>query len=171
MDAFEDLLAANRAHAQRAGGATVPGRAARGLALVTCMDARIAPLEVLGLAVGDAKVLRNAGGRVTDDVLRALVLAVHLLDVDRVMVLAHTDCRMAGLTDAGVHGAIAAHGVDSRSLVFGTTQDQLGTLVQDVQRIRSSPYLTAGLPVVGGILDVASGLVDVVVPLPDDARS
>ena len=72
---FDDLLAANEEYAARFDAAEVPGKAARGLAVVTCMDSRIDPLAVLGLSVGDVKVLRNPGGQVTDDVLRALVLA------------------------------------------------------------------------------------------------
>ncbi|CAN5447081.1 hypothetical protein BH23ACT7_BH23ACT7_25390 [soil metagenome] len=78
-DPFADVLSANAAYAQQFDLGGLPGRAARGLAIVTCMDTRIEPLRMLGLRPGDAKILRNAGGRVTDDVLRTLVLAVHLL--------------------------------------------------------------------------------------------
>lgn len=167
MDPFEDVLTANAAYAREFADAKVAGRAARGLAVVTCMDSRISPLEMLGLRPGDAKILRNAGARVTDDVLRTLVLAVHLLDVSRVMVLVHTDCRMTKVTDEQVHAEILARGVDTRSLEFRTTRDQLHELQKDVQRIRSSPYLPAGLPVLGGVYDVATGRVDVAVgPLP-----
>ena len=133
------------------------GRAAKGLAVLTCMDSRIDPLAALGLVPGDAKILRNAGARVTDDVLRTLVLASHLLGVDRVMVMAHTDCRMVGESDARVHEAIRAKGgPDTRSIAFQVTNDQEATLAADVQRIRSSPYLD-GLHVGGFLYDVASG--------------
>ena len=163
---FDDLLAANRDYAARFTSSGLPGRAARGLAVVTCMDSRIEPLQMLGLSKGDAKILRNAGARVTDDVLRTLVLAVHLLGVERVMVVAHTDCRMSTVTDEQVHASILAEsGVDTRSLEFRTVADQTAVLEQDVQRIRSSPYLPAGLPVVGCRYDVQTGEVDVVVPL------
>ncbi|HVE73548.1 MAG TPA: carbonic anhydrase, partial [Mycobacteriales bacterium] len=118
-----------------------------------------------GLEHGDAKILRNAGARVTDDVLRTLVLAVHLLGVDRVMVVAHTDCRMSSVTDAQVHETIAeATGLDTRSLNFQTIADQTATLAEDVQRIRSSPYLPAGLPVLGARYDVHTGRLEVAVP-------
>ena len=164
---FEDLLAANRTYAARFTSAGLQGRAARGLAVVTCMDSRIEPLQMLGLSNGDAKILRNAGARVTDDVLRTLVLAVHLLGVDRVMVVAHTDCRMATVTDDQVHTAIReGAGIDTRSLEFRTMDDQEATLAGDVQRIRSSPYLPDGLPVLGCRYDVSTGQVDVVVPVP-----
>ena len=102
-DAFADVLAANQDYAARFSLAGLEAGAARGLAVLTCMDSRIDPLAMLGLAPGDAKILRNAGARVTDDVLRTLVLASYLLGVDRVMVVAHTSCRMAGGSEQDVH--------------------------------------------------------------------
>ena len=165
MGAFDDVLTANAEYARTFADSGRPGRAARGLAVVTCMDSRIEPLARLGLEPGDAKILRNAGARVTDDVLRTLVLAVHLLDVDRVMVVAHTDCRMASVTDAEAHAAIAdVAGIDTRSLDFRTISDQRAALVADVQRIRSSPYLPAAMPVLGCVYDVRTGRIEVAVP-------
>jgi carbonic anhydrase len=164
MDPFEDVLAANALYSKDFSDTGSPGMAARGLAVVTCMDSRISPLEMLGLEPGDAKILRNAGARVTDDVLRTLVLAVHLLNVSRVMVVAHTDCRMTKVTDDEVHAAILARGIDTRSLEFRTTGDQVAALELDVQRIRSSPYLPRDLAVIGCIYDVSTGLIDVPVP-------
>ena len=162
---FDDLLAANQEFASRFSDSELPGRAARGLAVVTCMDSRIDPLQMLGLAKGDATILRNAGARVTDEVLRTLVVAVHLLGVERVMVVAHTDCRMATVTDEQVHEAIRERtGIDTRSLQFGTMDDQRAALAADVQRISSSPYLPADLPVLGCSYDVRSGRLEVVVP-------
>lgn len=156
--AFDDVLVANAAFAEGFVDDGLPGRAARGLAVVTCMDSRIEPLRLLGLERGDAKILRTAGARVTDDVLRSLVLAHHLLGVDRVLVMAHTDCGMAKATDELVHATIRERsGVDSRSLDFQTIADQQATLDHDVQRIRSSPYLPAGTPVLGAVYDVRSG--------------
>jgi carbonic anhydrase len=165
MAGFEDVLEANREFAAGFVDQGLAGRAARGLAVVTCMDSRISPLEMLGLSDGDAKIMRNAGARVTDDVLRTLVLAVHLLGVERVMVVAHTDCRMTKATDADVHRTIAEDsGIDTRSIDFHTIADQRATLEHDVQRIRSSPYLPAGLPVLGTVYDVRTGRLDVVIP-------
>src|SRR6059058_2233484 len=141
-DAFADVLAANAAHAEAFRRPYMEGVAAKGLAVVTCMDSRIDPLAMLGLRPGDAKILRNAGARVTDDVLRTLVLATYLLGVERVMVVQHTRCRMASGTENDVHAAVAAAGgPDSRSLSFLTTQDQPGTVRSDVQRVLSWPYL------------------------------
>jgi carbonic anhydrase len=165
---FEDVLAANEGYAARFTSGDLAGRAARGLAVVTCMDSRIEPLQMLGLSKGDAKILRNAGGRVTDDVLRTLVLATHLLGVDRVMVVEHSDCRMAKVTDEQAHQAIQEQsGIDTRSLEFRTIPDQKACLTQDVQKVRSFPYLPRGLAVVGCLYDVASGRLEVVVPLED----
>ena len=149
--------AANESYA---GGFRLAGlepHAARGLAVLTCMDSRIEPLALLGLRPGDAKILRNAGARVTDDVLRTLVLASHLLGVDRAMVIAHTKCRMAAGDEEEVHAAVSqAGGPDTRSLAFLVTDDQEATVRSDVQRIRSWPYL-AGLRVGGFLYDVDSG--------------
>ncbi|MGH8893961.1 MAG: beta-class carbonic anhydrase [Actinomycetes bacterium] len=150
-DAFADVLAANVGYAAGFRHAALEARAAKGLGVLTCMDSRIDPLAMLGLAPGDAKILRNAGARVTDDVLRTLVLASHLLGVERVMVVAHTGCRMASGSEESVHAAIrAAGGPDTRSIAFLTTDDQEAALVSDVQRVRSWPYL--GRAVVGGFL-------------------
>lgn len=165
VSAFDDVLAANAEFGSAYIDPGLPGRAARGLAIVTCMDSRISPLDLLGLVHGDAKILRNAGARVTGDVLRTLVLAVHLLGVQRVMVVAHTQCRMSSATDEQVHATIAEQsGLDTRSLDFRTIPDQLATLQHDVQRIRSSPYLPAGFPVLGCVYDVRTGALEVCVP-------
>jgi carbonic anhydrase len=140
-DDFADVLAANATYASGYSLAGLPARAAKGLAVLTCMDSRIEPLGMLGLSPGDAKILRNAGARVSDDVLRTLVLAVYLLGVRRVMVVAHTGCRMTGTEDE-VHDAIAAAGgPDTRSIAFLTTEDPDRALRADVQRVRSWPYL------------------------------
>ena len=92
---FADVLAANETYANGFPLRGLQARATKGLAVLTCIDSRIEPLAMLGLRPGDAKILRNAGARVTDDVLRTLVFASYLLGVDRAMVIAHTDCRMA----------------------------------------------------------------------------
>src|SRR5271155_6042481 len=103
-------MTANAEYAAHFALAELPATAAKGLAVVTCMDSRIDPLGMLGLKPGDAKILRNAGARATRDVLRTLVLATYLLGVNRVMIVAHSNCRMAGGTEADVHEAIAAAG-------------------------------------------------------------
>lgn len=157
MSVFDDLLAANEDFSAAFTDTELTGKAARGLAVVTCMDSRIDPLGLFGLKPGDAKILRNAGARVTDDVLRTLVLAVYLLGVKRVLVMPHTDCGMSKVTDDDVHELAAQHGVDTRSLEFHTVPDQNAALRHDLRRIGTSPFLPADLPVGGAIYDVRTG--------------
>jgi carbonic anhydrase len=157
VTAFDDLIAANEGFTRTFQGSHLTGTAARGLAVVTCMDSRIDPLGPLGLTPGDAKILRNAGARVTDDVLRTLVLAVYLLGVNRVLVMAHTDCGMSKVTDDDVHALAARRGVDTRSLEFRTVPDQDAALRHDLLRIRTSPFLPGDLAVGGAIYDVHTG--------------
>jgi carbonic anhydrase len=157
-DAFADVFAANTTYAESFSLGHLEPRAARGLAVLTCMDSRIEPLEMLGLTAGDAKILRNAGARVTDDVLRTLVLGAHLLDVTRVLIVPHTRCRMTAGSAEELHEAIRERsGIDTRSLELRPVTDVRQTLREDVQKVRSSPYLPAGLPVVGAVYDVTSG--------------
>jgi carbonic anhydrase len=159
-DAFEDLLAANRRFAETFALSGFDGVAHRGVAVVTCMDSRIDPLALLGMDKGDVKILRNAGARVTEDVLRTLVLADYLLGVDRVMVVAHTGCRMADRTEDDVHESIRkAGGPDTRAISFLTTTDQVDALRTDVQRVRSWPYL-ANVTVGGFLYHLDSGRLD-----------
>jgi carbonic anhydrase len=156
-ETFADVLAANEAYAHEFRLAGLEPVAARGLAVLTCIDSRIEPLTMLGLGPGDAKILRNAGARVTDDVLRTLVLASYLLGVDRAMVVAHTKCRMGSGDEDDIHAALdEAGGPDTRSLAFLVTDDQEATVREDVQRIRSWPYLTR-LKVGGFLYDVDTG--------------
>src|SRR6202795_2199690 len=111
---FDDLLEANRRYRTEFHDSGVEGVAAKGLAVLTCIDSRIDPLAMLGLRAGDAKIIRNAGARVTDGALRSLVLAVHLLGVTRVCVVQHTECAMVGSTDDELRARISAlRGVDA----------------------------------------------------------
>ena len=161
MDAFADVIAANRRYAADFRLSGLEPVAAAGLAVVTCMDSRIEPLTMLGLRPGDAKIMRNAGARVTTDVLRTLVVATHLLGVGRVMVVPHTKCKMATVTEAEIKALVLAQsGVDVRSLDFGVVADQHRALSDDVQRICSWPFLPPGIPVGGFVYDVDTGLLD-----------
>jgi carbonic anhydrase len=156
--AFDDVIAGNQRFVESHHEPGKSGRAAKHLALITCMDSRIDPLAVLGMEAGDMKILRNAGARVTDDVLRTLVLATYLLDVDRVIVMPHTDCRMAKSTEDQVHQTILdTSGVDTRSLEFRTIEDPVRTLEADVQRIRSFPFIPDSVVVAGAMYDVDTG--------------
>jgi carbonic anhydrase len=155
---FTDVLSANDAFVADFTSSGRTGRAAKGLAIVTCMDSRVMPLESVGMTIGDAKILRNAGARVTQDVLRTLALATYLLNVDRILIMPHTDCRMAKGSEEAVHQEIQDRfGVNTWSMQFDTTTDQLGALAVDVARVRSFPFLREGVTVGGAIYDVESG--------------
>ena len=158
IEAFADVLAANDEYAASYRGSDLTGRAAQGLAIVTCMDSRIDPLRAVGMKPGDAKILRNAGARVTDDVHRTLILAVYLLGVTRILIMPHTECRMVGSTEGQIHASIRAeYGVDTRSVEFRTTADVDEGLAQDVVRLRASPLLPPAVSVGGAVYDVKSG--------------
>lgn len=154
---FQDVLAANADYAERFSLRGLAASAGRGLAVVTCMDSRIEPLTMLGLRPGDAKILRNGGARVTDDIIKTLVLARYLLGVDRVMIVAHTDCRLASGTEEEVHAALDEAGApDTSSMHFGADPDQHATLAADVAKLKAVEHL-AGVEIAGFLYDVESG--------------
>lgn len=156
--AFADVIDANTRFAETFTDDGLTGRAARELAVVTCMDSRINPLALLGMSAGDVKILRNAGARVTDDVVRTLVLATYLLNVSRVLVIPHTECKMASASEDQIHDTIATQfGIDTRSLDFSVITDQERTLSKDLTKIRSHPLLPPTLIVGGAIYDVRTG--------------
>jgi carbonic anhydrase len=150
---FDDLLAANERYQSEFHDPGVTGRAAKGLAVLTCIDTRIDPLAMLGLVPGDAKIIRNAGARVTDDALRSLVLAVHFLNVDRVCVVQHTDCAMTSRTDDEIRAQIP----NTEGMEFLTMPDQAATLAADIERIRAHPAMPDDLVVGGFVFDVHTG--------------
>ena len=164
-DVFDDLVAANRTYAAGFRLAGIPAKAGRGLAVVTCMDSRIEPLPMLGLAPGDAKIVRTAGARVTDDVLRSLVLAVNLLGVDRVAIVAHTDCKMSSATDDEIRAELAARHPDADVSDFDpmAVSDQRAVLAADVERVLGSALVPPGVTVGGFCYDVATGALQRVV--------
>jgi carbonic anhydrase len=159
-DEFKDLLNANSDYVKSFKYSELTGSAKQGLAIVTCMDSRINPLSVVGMRSGDAKILRNAGARVTEDVLRTLVLATYLLGVNRILIMPHTDCRMAQGEESAIHALIdQQYGIDTRSLEFKTTGNQEAALATDVTRVRSYPLLRDGVIVGGAIYDVKTGVI------------
>jgi carbonic anhydrase len=155
---FDDLLAANARYATQAPRG-FDGIAHAGIAVVTCMDSRLQPLEMLGLFLGEAKILRTPGGRVTPDALIGCVLGAHLLHVNRILVIAHTRCAMASGSDAQIRERIlSATGADLGDLTIGATTDQEGALAEDVQLLRAHPVLAGRVAVGGFLYDVDSGL-------------
>ena len=159
MDHFDDLLQANRRFADRFDLGGFDGRARAGIAIVTCMDSRIDPLRMLGLEHGDAKIFRNPGGRVTPQALEALVLGVHLLNVQRVLVVPHTRCAMASASEEELRAKVGASaGTDASWQSFGVVTDQLDQLRQDVAKVRTHPLIGDRARVGGFLYDVDTGL-------------
>jgi carbonic anhydrase len=157
-DSFKDALEANDQYIKTFKYSELTGTAQQGLAIVTCMDSRINPLSVVGMKSGDAKILRNAGARVTDDVLRTLVLATYLLGVQRILIMPHTNCRMAQVDDVEIHREIdTKFGIDTSEIEFKTVADQRQALIEDVQKVRSYRLLNKDVVVGGAIYDVATG--------------
>lgn len=155
------LLAANRDCADDVAAPGLAGRAVRGVALVTCMDSRIDPLGAFGLVRGDVKIVRNAGGRVTADVLRSLLFSTTFLDVTHVVVMHHTDCALARLDDAAVLRAIdPAQAAAAEGWALLTMADPDSALEDDVRAVRACPALPGDLVVVGWRYDVETGLVE-----------
>jgi len=165
-DAFADVLEANRAYVAGHAHSGLAAAARRGLAVLTCIDSRIEPLQMLGLVPGDAKILRNAGARVTEDAIRSLTLATSLLGVRRVMVVAHTDCAMRGVTDEQLRAAIrdAQPGVQIGAMVLHAAPDPLVNLRDDLAVLRTPGVLPAGVIASGFEYDVHSGELRVMVP-------
>lgn len=156
-DPFQDILQGNARY--RSGHVAIEsGTPKRRLAVVTCIDARIDPLEVLGLGVGDAKVLRNAGARVTDDVIRSLAVAAAALGVERIAVIQHTRCAMASVPEEEAARLVAdATGADVSATAFGTIDDQEVVLTDDVAVLRASPLIPDSVTIAGFILDLETG--------------
>ena len=158
-DAFDDLLAANRTFATTFDLGGFDGVAHAGIAVVTCMDSRIDPLRMLGLRAGDAKIFRNPGGRVTAAALEALVLAVHVLGVDRILVVPHTRCAMVTNTEAELRLRVSeSSGQDASWQSFHVIDDQLAALDEDVQILRTHPLIPDTVAVGGFMYDVDTGL-------------
>jgi carbonic anhydrase len=156
---FDDLLQANREFADTFDLGGFDGIAHAGIALVTCMDSRIDPLAMLGLKHGDAKIFRNPGGRVTPQALEALVLGVHLLNVQRVLVIPHTRCAMASASEQELRARVGeSAGVDAGWQSFDVVPDQLDQLRQDVAKVRTHPLIGERAKVGGFLYDVDSGL-------------
>lgn len=158
---FADVLSGNENYFNAFNGGDLTGIARKGIAVVTCIDSSIDPLALMGMSAGDVKILRNAGARVTEDVLRTLVLATHLLGVSRVLIMPHTDCRMASADEKAMHAEIfRVSGIDSRGIEIRTVSDQRAALELDMTRVRSFPLLAPQVVVGGAIYHVATGVLE-----------
>jgi carbonic anhydrase len=158
LDTFDDLLAANQVHADAFTEGGLPAPPRRHLAVLTCMDCRIDEHEAFGIGAGDAHVLRNAGARASDDAIRSLIKSTHQLGVTRIAVIHHTDCGAAKIARTELRAKVLDRtGQDPVDIDFQLIGDPDQTLLDDVERIRTSPFLPAGTVVGGFVYDVHTG--------------
>lgn len=177
MSVLDEVVQANKSYVEQFGDkGSLALPPARRFAILTCMDARLDPAKYAGLAEGDAHVVRNAGGRATDDAIRSLVISYKLLGTNEWFVIHHTDCGMqlftdeimgdlleksletASIDDKGWHDH--GHGpgsVDGRFVKWQTFTDLEGSVREDVARLRSHPLVPKAIPIHGYVYDVHSG--------------
>lgn len=164
QDGFEDLLDHNKKFAESFTLGGFDGVAKAGVAVVTCMDSRIDPLGMLGLAPGDAKMFRNPGARVDLAAQEALVLGVWLLGVERVLIVPHTRCAVASSTEDELHEKVSGlAGTNVAWQRFHVVDDQRKTLMADVEKVRTHPLIPDHVKVGGFMYDVDTGLLEQVV--------
>jgi carbonic anhydrase len=159
--AFDDLLANNREFAKHFDQQGFDGVAHAGVLMVTCMDSRIVPLQMVGLTFGDAKIIRTPGGRVTTSAMAGCIAGVHLLQVDRIMVIPHSRCAMAAADDEVLIERIRkSSGADASWIRFGASADQRRTLSRDVEKLRNHPLISDRAVIGGFYYDVDTGLLE-----------
>ncbi len=174
---LDEVLNANEQYSQRFGDRGKLGLPpARGFAILTCMDARLDPAKYAGLAEGDAHVIRNAGGRASDDAIRSLVISYKLLGTREDFVIHHTNCGMLFFTNDVIRGLLASSletaeltssgfrdvgkGPGSRAgefIEWLTVPDQRQAVIDDVSRIRNHPLIPGSIPIYGYVYDVTNG--------------
>ncbi len=177
MSVLPEVLAANEAYVAEFGDNGQLGLPpARQFAILTCMDARLDPAKYAGLSEGDAHVIRNAGGRASDDAIRSLVISYKLLGTKEWFVIHHTNCGMEFFTDEVMRGLLASSletaalgdegfydvgsgpgSTEADYIDWLTIHDQAGSVTADVARIRNHPLVPAGIAIYGYIYDVTSG--------------
>lgn len=164
MTTFDEFLAADQQYITTFTQGELPMPPARQVAIVTCMDARLHPEKFLGLGIGDAHMIRNAGGRVSDDAIRSLVISERLLGTKEIVVIHHTDCGMLTFTNQQLADKIKQElGVDVGNREFLPFTDLEQSVRDDVATIRSSPLIPQNIPVSGAIYDVHTGKLQEVV--------
>ena len=174
---LEEVLAANARYAQSFGDkGKLPLPPARKFAILTCMDARLQPSKYAGLAEGDAHVIRNAGGRASDDAIRSLIISYKLLGTHEWFVIHHTNCGMELFTDDIMRDLLASSlktasfdgkvwrdtgagpgSTDGQFIDWLTITEQSKSVVADVKRIRNHPLVPGDIPIYGYIYDVETG--------------
>ncbi|MGH9265067.1 MAG: beta-class carbonic anhydrase [Acidimicrobiales bacterium] len=162
MPVIDELLEANKGFAESFDKGDLPMPPARKAAIVTCMDARLHPAKFLGLEIGDAHVIRNAGGRASDDAIRSLIISSQLLGTREFAVIHHTDCGMLTFTNDDLRSKLADAG-DASGIDFLPFSDNEASVREDVETIKSSPFLPKDVTVSGYIYEVETGKLQTVV--------
>jgi carbonic anhydrase len=158
MTVFNECLEANQSYVAEFDRGNLPMPPARGLAIVTCMDARLHPEKFLGLEVGDAHVIRNAGGRASDDAIRSLVISQRLLGTKEIVVIHHTDCGMLTFTNEQLAAKVKQDlGVNTGKQDFLPFTDLEQSVRDDVATLRASPLIPKEIPISGAVYDVRTG--------------
>lgn len=176
-DVLKEVLAANEAYVKSFGSkGKLPMPPARHFAILTCMDARLDPAKFAGLAEGDAHVIRNAGGRVSEDAIRSFVISHKLLGTNEWFVIHHTGCGMETFTDEIMRNLLAksldtatvdstgwhdigkgAGSTEGEFIDWLTIRNQEESVVSDVRRLRNHPLVPGYVPIYGYLYDVKSG--------------
>jgi carbonic anhydrase len=154
MSVIDEVTQANEGYASGFTKGGLPMPPGRKFAVVTCMDARLDPARFLGLEIGDAHVIRNAGGIVNDEAIRSLVISHHLLGTQEALVVGHTDCGMLTFTNDDLHEKL---GPESEGIDFEPFPDVAERVRQSVETIRSHPLLPESFGATGFVYDVRSG--------------
>jgi carbonic anhydrase len=159
MSVTDEALKANESYAKEFKLGHLPMPPGRKLAIVACMDARLTVEQLLGLKTGDAHIIRNAGGIVTEDAIRSLIISHHLLGTQEFIIINHTDCGMLTFKDDELTAKLEA-GTNSAAVTphhFYAFSDIETNVRQQIQRVKSHPWIPAGIPVRGFIYDVKTG--------------
>ena len=157
MSVIDELLRRNARYAEGFQGADAPGAPQLGLAVVACMDARLDTHRLLGIREGDAHVIRNAGGVITDDAIRSLTISQRLLGTRAILLIHHTGCGMTSFRDDELKDAIERETGVRPPFAMEAFTDLEGDVRQSIARIRSSPFLVSREEVRGFVYDCASG--------------
>jgi carbonic anhydrase len=159
MSIIDDTLSANQNYARTFTLGQLPMPPARKLAIVACMDARLTVEQFLGLKTGDAHIIRNAGGIVTEDALRSLIISHHLLGTQEFMIINHTDCGMLTFKDQELANKLETetHTSPVAPSCFYSFSDLDGNVRRQIQRVKSHPWIPQHVSVRGFVYDVKSG--------------
>jgi len=159
MSVTDEFIDANKSYQSEFEG-PLPLPPARKVAVVACMDARLDPAKILGISEGDAHVIRNAGGVVTEDALRSLAISQRLLGTEEIVLVHHTDCGMVTFTDDGFRQDIEAETGIRPPWAAEAFPDAADDVRQGINRIKASPFVPHRDHVRGFVFDVATGAID-----------